>query len=301
MSYLRPTTLLIAVSLLSAPAAAGAQSREQQQMFADLRILQEQVQQLRVAISALAEQTKATGTRIDAQAEMNRKNYADELQLVRELSSSVEALGQKVQSNSAQVTKLSQEVPPLRDGLNMLQQLVSHIAAQLQPMAAADPNAAGAAGAAPPAGGGPPQGGSAIPPSPSTYWNAAMGYYAVGQWDLAIDAFKDFIQKFPNSPDAADAQFFVGESFYQSGKTKDALAAYLQVPTTYKDSARVPDAYLKQAMCYEQLTQKAEAIRVYQLIIKQYPDSSAALSASQALRRLGVVKDETNEDSPWAA
>ena len=145
------------MSALALPAGATAQSRDQQQIFADLRILQEQVQQLRVAVNALAEQTKATNTRIDAQAEAARKNYADELQLVRELSASVEALGQKVQSNSAQVTKLSQELPPLRDGLNMLQQLISQVASQLQPMTPADPNAstgaAGATGAPPPAGG----------------------------------------------------------------------------------------------------------------------------------------------------
>jgi tol-pal system protein YbgF len=294
MTKIRSIVLLVAMTaLLALPAAAPAQSRDQQQIFADLRILQEQVQQLRAAVAALAEQTKATNTRIDAQAEAARKNYADELQLVRELSASVEALGQKVQSNSAQVTKLSQELPPLRDGLNMLQQLISQVASQLQPMTPADPNAStAAAGAPPPPGGGgsAPPGSAAIPPSPATYWNAAMGYYAVGQWDLAVEAFKDFIQKFPNSPDAADAQFFTGESYYQSGKTREALAAYTAVVGTYGQSGRVPDAYFKQAMCYELLNQKAEAVRVYQLIVKQYDGSSAALSATQALKRLGVIK-----------
>lgn len=292
MTKIRSIVLLVAVTALTLPAGARAQSRDQQQIFADLRILQEQVQQLRAAVNALAEQTKATNTRIDAQAEATRKNYADELQLVRELSASVEALGQKVQSNSAQVTKLSQELPPLRDGLNMLQQLISQVASQLQPMTPADPNASTAAtGVPPPAGGGStPPGSAAIPPSPATYWNAAMGYYAVGQWDLAVEAFKDFIQKFPNSPDAADAQFFTGESYYQSGKTREALAAYTAVVTTYGQSGRVPDAYFKQAMCYELLNQRADAIRVYQLIVKQYDGSSAALSATQALKRLGVIK-----------
>lgn len=291
MTKIRSFVLIVAVSAIASPAAARAQSREQQQIFADLRILQEQVQQLRVAVNALTEQTKATNTRIDAQSEAARKNYADTLQLVRELSASVEALGQKVQSNSAQVTKLSQELPPLRDGLNMLQQLISQVAAQLQPMTPADPNASPAAAGAPPPGGPPPASSSgSIPPSPATYWNAAMGYYAVGQWDLAVEAFKDFIQKFPNSPDAADAQFFTGESYYQSGKTREALAAYTAVVSNYGQSGRVPDAYFKQAMCYEQLNQRAEAIRVYQLIVKQYDGSSAALSATQALKRLGVIK-----------
>ena len=291
----RPVLLLglLAACVSVAPTTARAQSREQQQIFADLRILQEQVQELKAAVNALAEQAKATNARIDAQSEATRKNYADQMQMVRELAASVETLGQKVQSNSAQVTKLSQELPPLRDGLNMLQQLVSQVAAQLQPMTPADasapPPGAAASGTAPQTGG-PPSGGGGVPPSPGTYWNAAMNYYAVGQWDLAVDAFKDFVQKFPTSPDAADAQFFIGESYYQSGKTRDALAAYTAVVTNYKDHTRVPDAYFKQAMCYELLNQKSEAIKVYQMIVKQYDGTSAALSATQSLKRLGVIK-----------
>ena len=296
MIKVRPSLVicLMAAGLGAAPAAARAQSREQQQVFAELRILQEQVQQLKAAVNALAEQAKTTNTRVEAQGEATRKNYADQLQLVRELQSSVETMGQKVQSNSAQVTKLSQELPPLRDGLNMLQQLISQIAAQLQPMAPADPNAAPPAGGgtAPPAPAAAAPASSGVPPSPGTYWNAAMGYYAVGQWDLAVDAFKDFMQKFPSSPNAADAQFFIGEAYYQSGKSREALAAYTAYTTTYAQGERVADAYFKQASCYELLNQKNDAIRVYQLITKQYADSSAALLATQSLKRLGVIKSE---------
>src|SRR5262249_37055430 len=97
----RSLVCVLTASLLAVPALAGAQSREQQQIFAELRILQEQVQQLKSAVNALAEQAKAANAKADAQAEASRKSYADQLQLVRELSSSVDALGQKVQSNSA--------------------------------------------------------------------------------------------------------------------------------------------------------------------------------------------------------
>jgi len=297
MTSSRPFVLLLAVGF-ALPAVAQAQSREQQQMFADLRILQEQVQQLRLAVNTLVEQQKATNAKLDAQAEQTRKDYADQLQLVRELSSTVEALGQKVSSNSAQVTKLSQELPPLRDGLNMLQQMVAQIQSQLQPMAATDPNASAPAAsgagtsAPPPSPTPPPSGGNnaSLPASPSSYYQSAMSYYAAGQWDLAVEAFRDFMQKFPNAPDTADAQFFIGESYYQSGKTREALTAYTAVTTNFKDSTRVPDAYFKQANCDELLNQKAEAIRVYTLITKQYSESSAALMANQALKRLGVIK-----------
>ena len=44
---------------LALPASALGQNREHQQMFADLRMLQEQVQQLRLAINTLADTVKA--------------------------------------------------------------------------------------------------------------------------------------------------------------------------------------------------------------------------------------------------
>ena len=53
----------------------------------------------------------------------------------------------------------------------------------------------------------------------------------------------------------------------------------------------MPDAYYKQGLCYEQLGQKPQAIKNYELLRREYPDSTAGGHATQALIRLGIIKD----------
>ncbi len=75
--------------------------------------------------------------------------------------------------------------------------------------------------------------------------------------------------------------------------TTDAVSAYDQVIKKYKtvdSSDAVPDAYYKQGVSFEQLKQRDQAIANYQLLRKEYPNSNAALQASQDLKRLGILK-----------
>ena len=53
--------------------------------------------------------------------------------------------------------------------------------------------------------------------------HARSDYYYATQFELAIDALTAAIKKFPDSPEAARAQMLIGESYYKSGKYKEAL------------------------------------------------------------------------------
>jgi tol-pal system protein YbgF len=280
------TSLLAAVTL-AMPASAVAQNREQQQMYADMRQVEELVQQLRLQVTTLSDQLKAANAKLDAQAEASRKQAADTAQVLKDLSTSVENLRQRVEQNSTQVNRVGPELQSLRDGFNMLATQLSQMSQNQAPPASGDPNAP--AGANPPAGGGASP--ATLPGSPLQFLNAARNYYGTGKFDLAIAAFRDFVAKFPDSPDAPEAQFYIGMSQYQSANYKDALASFVTVVDKYKNvsplPSQVPDAYYQQAQCYEQLAQRADAIRTYQLVHTQFPGSNADALATQALRRLG--------------
>jgi TolA-binding protein len=288
MTRTRALTAGLAAGLLaivSLPTPLGAQSREQQQMFADLRILEEQVQQMRLTVNTLAEQVKtaiaALNGRLDDQAAAARKTSADLTLLMNNVASTVGTLHEKVADNSITVQKLTSELDAIRKGIEMLTTFVTQ----------ALPGATSSAGAPPAAGGG---AAPVMPPSPGTYWEAAWGYYTIGQYDLAIEAFRDYLLKFPDSVDAPRAQFFIGESYYRQTPTKcrEAVAAYdvLIKNENYKGSDYVPNAYLAQGLCYEELKQKDLAIKNWQAILQRFPTSSAAFQATQNLKRIGAIK-----------
>ena len=71
------------VTLARCPARRGAADKEHQQLMAEIRMLQEQQQQLQQMLGGLADTLKMMTTRLDEHAGANRKAFADQKLLVR--------------------------------------------------------------------------------------------------------------------------------------------------------------------------------------------------------------------------
>jgi tol-pal system protein YbgF len=283
--------VLCAVALaagLAVPAPALAQNRVEQQLILELRDLHEENRQLLATLNALADQVKAVNAKIDVEANARSKGFADQQTLVNNASAAVSALQERVSENKVQVQKLAQELDAAKKGIDMLTVMVTQALAQMPASAlATDPTAPPGADPPPaPAGGG-------VPASSKEYYDRAFGDYTVGQWAMAVQGFQEYLKRFPDAPDAAQAQRYIGEAYFMQGKYPDAVAAYDQVIQKYKttdSSDAVPDAYYKQGVSFEQLKQRDRAIANYQLLRKEYPNSNAALQATQDLKRLGILK-----------
>ncbi len=285
---------LLAASLWL-PSPAAAQNRVDQQMFLDLRALEEQNQRLMLQMNALSEQIRTLAAKVDSEGNARVKGFADQQTLINGANAGLSALQEKVSENKVQVQKLTQEMDAIRKGVDMLTVMVTQALAQM-PAAAppgSDPAVAtpDSASAPPPAPASVPTG---VPPSSRDYYQAAFSDYSVGRWDMAIQGFQEYVKRFPDAPSAAQAQVLIGRSYFMMGKYQEAVAAYDQVIARFKDTDAtdaVPDAYYNQGVAYEQLNQQDKAIANYQLLRSQYPNSTAALQASQDLKRLGVIKN----------
>lgn len=269
---------LVLGTLAAAPAAA--QDREQLQMLAELRLIQEQSGQLRALMATLEETLRALNAKIDQQADASRKGFADQKLQTDSLRDNVGVLREKIDDTNVRISTLSHEVETLR-------QTLASIQTQAAPQPAApvtDPNAPPAAATPPgaPAGQtGPPGGMSA-----QRMFDTAMGDYFGGQFDLAIGGFEGYLRYYPSAPDAAKAQYYIGESHFQMKRYQEAVTAYGRVIDTYKNSAWHPEAMFKQGSSFEQLKDVARARQAYEAVIKSFPDSDAALLAKQRLQAL---------------
>ena len=291
------STLLIAAGTL-APSAALAQNRVDQQMFLDLRVIQEQQQDLRRLVNTLIEQIQTVNTRLDAEASARNKGFADAQTLIAAVNDNVSKLTENVRDGKVKVADIGQEVEALKKGLDILTQFVTQALAQMPAAgtpAGANADASTPPGSAPPPGNLPPTG---VPASATEYYQSAQADYAAGHFDMAISGYQEFIKRFSNAPQAPKAQFFVGESYASLGKWKDAADAYDLVIKNYgntptsksPDPDTVADAYLGQGVAYERLGQKDQAIANYKLIQKDYPGTTAEFQATKYLKRLGVIK-----------
>ncbi len=283
-------TPILAVALLAAfcvgwPAAAQAQNREHLQMNADLRMLQEQVSRLQLTANSLGEAIRTISKRLDDQAAASQKTFADLQALINSLATTVNTVREKVDDNTVRVQELKQELPALRSGLGMVAEQLNTLVSLLQPPI--NPSASGAPSGAPPPASGGPLGGVKVPDSPNALFEAARVDYMSNHLDNAVDGFTEFLQKFPDAPNAADAQFLVGMSYYYQRKFKEAMAAYAKVIANYANAGEVvQDAYYQQGLCLIELNQRTEARRVFQEIVQKFPGSTKALLAQQKLANL---------------
>ncbi|MGH9176563.1 MAG: hypothetical protein ACRD1H_19500, partial [Vicinamibacterales bacterium] len=99
---------------LGLPSSASAQNRREMQMMADIRMLQEQNQQLQVALTQLGDTLKTVTARLDEQANANRKGFADQNLKVDQFGTDLRVVRERVDETNVRIASLSQEVEALR-------------------------------------------------------------------------------------------------------------------------------------------------------------------------------------------
>jgi tol-pal system protein YbgF len=265
--------LALAIAV-GAAAPATAADKEQRQMMADIRILQEQSQQLQNLLNALNESIKAVNARIDEQSNAARKSFADQKVVIDALTSDLRIVREKLDDNNVRVGSISQELDALRQSI-----AAGSVARASGPDA--DPNAAAGDPAA-----AAPTGAAAVGASPKKLWDGAQADYMGGQYDLAILGFDSYIKTFPQAQDADDAQYYIGMSYLQQGNNDKANEAYDLLIRNYPGSNMMPEAYYRKGTALKNLKRYDEARSAFEFLVKNFPDSQAAVLAQQSLQSL---------------
>jgi tol-pal system protein YbgF len=99
------------------------------------------------------------------------------------------------------------------------------------------------------------------------------GHGALTQNDYAGAevAFRQLIESYPKDPLAADAQYWIGESFYRRGQYKAAADAFLSGYKKYKSGDKAPETLLKLGMSLAALGQKDAACSTFGELKTKFP------------------------------
>ena len=90
-------------------------------------------------------------------------------------------------------------------------------------------------------------------------------------------AFRDFLNKYPNDRLVPDAQYWLGESLFQRQRYRDAAESFLAVSTKYEHSGKAPDALLRLGQSLAALNQKETACATLAEVGRKYPRASASV------------------------
>lgn len=117
-------------------------------------------------------------------------------------------------------------------------------------------------------------------------YQAALELIKEQRYEPAALAFNEFLVSFPESDLAANAQYWLAESYYVTRKFKSALTAFRIVIDDYPQSSKVADALLKVGYCNYELERWDAAKESLARVQEDFANTTAARLAAQRLKRM---------------
>lgn len=277
-----PIALLAAAALL----ASGCVSTE------DFQAAQRQIGELQEELASIKrtasskEEVQNVNVRIAEQTEQLLRSNAT---LVTKVDAIEDRLQNTVGANEETAHRIDQLAQQLAKSQRDMEDLKALVALLQQ---ASAPPAAPAEGTAAP--GTAPSSQVTVPATPASSANpmdtyqAAYRDYQRGNYDLAIEGFRDFLSTNKVADLADNAEYWIGESLFSQKKYREAIEQFDTVVSQYPKSDKVPGALLKKGYAYININERAQGIVQLQYVVHEHPRSQEAGLARQKLKQLGI-------------
>jgi tol-pal system protein YbgF len=131
-----------------------------------------------------------------------------------------------------------------------------------------------------------PEAPAAKAPSETELYNKAKQAFDQGNMAAARKGFEDLILNFPNSQNADNAQFWIGETFFREKQYEKAILEYQKVIEKYPKGNKVPAALLKQGYAFQSLGDKVNSRLIFEELVRKHPNTSEAKAASDKLKEM---------------
>lgn len=118
---------------------------------------------------------------------------------------------------------------------------------------------------------------------PREQYNAHYAALRAGKHAEAIAGFGMFLARYPKHDYADNAQYWLGEAYYDQNDYRGALTEFRKVVAEYPKGNKVPDALLKLGYSYLALGRPGDARDVLEQVVRIYPRSNPAALAAQKL------------------
>jgi tol-pal system protein YbgF len=234
------------------------------QLTSQIQLLQKSVSEndaiLKTLLEQLSDRVAGLKVSLDGLNQTLQNNRADSKQISDQLTQAVQTLSLKLDDTNSRIATVSQK---FEEGKAVTENKLSVLTG-------------GSAG------------GTTVNVPPDQMYSTAYNDYLLGNYDLAIQAFREFLQKFPNTELSDDAMYYIGVSYFDQKKYDQAIQAFDQLIQLYPKGNKVPTAYFKKGMALAALQKTADAIAQLQYVYANFADSPEANLAEQELRRMGI-------------
>jgi len=115
---------------------------------------------------------------------------------------------------------------------------------------------------------------------------AAYSDYSRGNFDLALSEFRQYVETFPSSELADNAQYWIAEILLAQKKTNEALVELEKVAQINAQGDKTSLALFKRATLLLELGRKDEAVAQFLVLVKDYAKTNEATLATQQLQQI---------------
>jgi tol-pal system protein YbgF len=277
MKCIRVYTLPILLAVIILPSAAAAQSKEQREKIDRMAT---QVEDLKTELVLLQRQTQSMQDTFNkTMGELNTLivQMSDNISTIRRATESVSTRGGDVVS---QVSSMGERITATNDRMERL----SEQFAQLKKLIENLPKA--------------PVLGNYDPGNPDQLFAAATGDYFRGNFDLALSEFRQYVETYPSSEMADNAQYFIGEILVAQNKKSDAVAAFEKVKTVNPSGDKTAPALYKRGMILLEMGQREEAVVQLLVLFKDYSKTKEGELAFLKLQEIAPESLPQNPSTP---
>ncbi len=117
-------------------------------------------------------------------------------------------------------------------------------------------------------------------------YDQARSLLGQGQYEAAAAEFERYVQAESPGPLAANARYWLGETYYVQGLYAEAGAEFANVVSNYPDSNKLPDALLKLGYTQDELGDTAAAQRTLERVRQDFAGVDAANLATIRLAQI---------------
>ena len=107
-------------------------------------------------------------------------------------------------------------------------------------------------------------------------YDGALALVNARQYEPALEAFAAFLVKWPDHPNADNAMYWRGESYYAKGEYARAAEEFEGAILRFPLGNKVPDCLLKLGFCQQKLGNDSKAKTYFDRLAREFPRSEAA-------------------------
>ncbi len=115
---------------------------------------------------------------------------------------------------------------------------------------------------------------------PRAQYDAAIEAYRSGQYGQAEEQLKAFLAANGSDRLAPDAIFFLGETYFQRSRPREAAEQYLKLSTDFSRSSRAPEGMLRLGQSLALLGSNEQACATFAEVGRRYPSAPPAIKKS---------------------